>query len=149
MPKVVSKPEVVSRKIQRHYPPLTNRCIFKGERLLPRSSMTSQRIFPLSDETTAASRAPTLAKDLIPKPPGEAGRPGRNGYSLEETLCSDQVGWDKEFYTSVQVCRHSTYFRVKLIQYTSPEGNEISREGSSQYARTSLATGQGSTGNGV
>ncbi|KAJ3507462.1 hypothetical protein NLJ89_g6293 [Agrocybe chaxingu] len=35
----------------------------------------------------------TEDSDLIPKPPGEAGRPGRGGYALKEVL-----GWDERQY---------------------------------------------------
>ncbi|KDR78696.1 hypothetical protein GALMADRAFT_137714 [Galerina marginata CBS 339.88] len=35
--------------------------------------------------------------DLIPKPDGEAGRPGRGGYNLEETL-----GWEKKDFQRVK-----------------------------------------------
>lgn len=34
----------------------------------------------------------------IPKPPGEAGRPGSGGFSLPEAL-----GWSKDYFASVQV----------------------------------------------
>ena len=39
----------------------------------------------------------------IPKPPGEAGRPGSGGFNLEETL-----GWPKEYFNKIQV-RYETY----------------------------------------
>lgn len=36
---------------------------------------------------------------LIPKPPGEAGRPGRGGY-----LIADKVKWDQKLYNKIEVC---------------------------------------------
>lgn len=43
----------------------------------------------------------------IPKPPGEAGRPGSGGFNLEETL-----GWPKEEFNKIQV----SYKSLKIIQ---------------------------------
>lgn len=42
---------------------------------------------------------------LIPKPQGEAGRPGCGGYGLCGTL--QQLGWDKLLYEEVKVCLQS------------------------------------------
>ncbi len=68
-----------------------------------RSVMTSQQVFALTEDSAASgvAQAPTFAsthRQLIKKPPGEVGRPGRNGYSLEETL-----EWGKDLYSMIQV----------------------------------------------
>lgn len=94
-------PKIISPRTQRHYPPLTNRCAFKPELLMPRPLLTSRRIFPLSEDLAglaqASSTSRTVSQNLITKPPGEVGRLSRNGYNLEETL-----NWGKDLYTSVQ-----------------------------------------------
>ncbi|KAM6490438.1 hypothetical protein JOM56_014111 [Amanita muscaria] len=50
-------------------------------------------------QATKASSRPDIAK--IPKPPGEAGRPGCGGFKLEDAL-----DWPKDLFTSVQKCAH-------------------------------------------
>ncbi len=98
MPKVVSP-----KTVQRHFPPTTNRCVFKPERLIIRSVITSQQVFPLTEDSAGAALAPSFAststsQELIAKPAGEVGRPGRNSYSLEDTL-----KWGKGLYAEIQV----------------------------------------------
>lgn len=70
---------------------------------MSKSLLTSQRVFPLTEDLAGIARASSftgtaVAKILIVKPPGEVGRLSRNGYNLEEIL-----NWGKELYTSVQV----------------------------------------------
>lgn len=48
---------------------------------------------------------------LIPKPEGEAGRPGRGGYNLEDTL-----GWQRKEFQRVKVrCRFVSFKIVHLL----------------------------------
>lgn len=61
-----------------------------------------------SDESSTDSECGSLSdvnsndEQLIPKPEGEAGRPGRGGYNLEETLA-----WDSKEYRKIKVVRSS------------------------------------------
>lgn len=48
--------------------------------------------------------------DVIPKPDGEAGRPGRGGYNLEKIL-----GWQKKDFQLVKVLDVVIYFRIMFI----------------------------------
>lgn len=50
----------------------------------------------------------------IPKPPGEAGRPGSGGFNLEETL-----GWPKEYFNKIQVRHKSLKIGQSLIAHRS------------------------------
>ncbi len=75
--------------------------------------MTSQCIFSLSEDPLRVVQASTSVaglKKLTCKPPGEVGRPGRNGYSLEETL-----KWGRERYSEVQVSLRIPFTQYKLI----------------------------------
>jgi hypothetical protein len=47
--------------------------------------------------------------DKIPKPDGEAGRPGRGGYNLEVAL-----GWSPKLYKKLKVC-HYLFLIVRHI----------------------------------
>jgi hypothetical protein len=49
-------------------------------------------------ETQSDSDSATSDDQLIPKPDGEAGRPGRGGYNLEEAL-----GWEHKKYRRIKV----------------------------------------------
>jgi hypothetical protein len=51
-----------------------------------------------------SSDSATSEDHLIPKPDGEAGRPGRGGYNLEEAL-----GWEHRKYCRVKVWDYSNY----------------------------------------
>ena len=85
--------------------PHTLRTIFADEPARPKYQLSMRRIWPQE------SIVPTLQigiKALIPKPSGEVGRPGRNGYSLSSAL-----GWDRVAYKKVQV--GSFYQRSTLI----------------------------------
>jgi hypothetical protein len=57
----------------------------------------------LSDLTDLEERDDLEVTDdeanIIPKPTGEAGRPGRGGYNLEEAL-----DWDKALYRRLKAC---------------------------------------------
>jgi hypothetical protein len=50
-----------------------------------------------SDHSDSASSA-SSENHLVPKPDGEAGRPGRGGYNLEEAL-----GWEHKKYSRIKV----------------------------------------------
>ena len=49
-------------------------------------------------ETESDSNSATSEDHLIPKPDGEAGRPGRGGYNLEHAL-----GWEHKRYCRIRV----------------------------------------------
>ena len=51
-----------------------------------------------SEDEKSASSTSTRSSTKVPKPVGEAGRPGRGGYSLKETLA-----WPLEDYRKLQV----------------------------------------------
>ncbi|KAF8880604.1 hypothetical protein CPB84DRAFT_1639755, partial [Gymnopilus junonius] len=50
---------------------------------------------------------------LIPKPDGEAGRPGRGGYNLEQAL-----GWEAKKYQSIK-----TYVKKLVEEHLDPTKN--------------------------
>jgi hypothetical protein len=50
------------------------------------------------DSESESSDSATSEDHLIPKPDGEAGRPGRGGYNLEEAL-----GWEHKKYCRIKV----------------------------------------------
>ncbi|KAF8882343.1 hypothetical protein CPB84DRAFT_1770996 [Gymnopilus junonius] len=67
---------------------------------------------------------------LIPKPEGEAGRPGRGGYNLEQTL-----GWPKKEY------EHIKKFMKKLVEeHLEPSKNFSSQSLSSLANVRALAS---------
>lgn len=117
-------PKVVRRTFQRHFPPLTNRSMFRKEPLSTVSPLTSRTEFPLTDSTLeqpvntsvpvrhSVGGTNTL-KTYIPKPHGEVSRLSRGGYNLEEAL-----GWSKAEYNSVQVFRLSVEV-VSAFNYSS------------------------------
>ncbi|KLO03917.1 hypothetical protein SCHPADRAFT_795801, partial [Schizopora paradoxa] len=88
--------------IQRHFPPLTSRSMFRKEALRIGSPLTWRTIFPFADgvvlcpERTSSS-TPVITKATIPKPHGEVSRLSRGGYNLEEAL-----GWSKNEYATIQ-----------------------------------------------
>lgn len=59
---------------------------------------------PDSDDDELSEVSSTDEPPLIPKPEGEAGRPGRGGYNLQASL-----GWSKKEYTQLKV-RHLVSF---------------------------------------
>ncbi|KLO04612.1 hypothetical protein SCHPADRAFT_812803, partial [Schizopora paradoxa] len=95
---------------QRHFPPLTNRSMFRREPLSMDPPLTSRIEFPFANDEAAlrsdltvhipsTSGVATTRKPIasIPKPHGEVSRLSRGGYNLEEAL-----GWSKVEYTKVQ-----------------------------------------------
>lgn len=61
-------------------------------------SATSFKLRQLSSAPSERSMAMELEEGPIPKPPGEAGRPGRGGYNLD-----DAVQMDPEVFTEIKV----------------------------------------------
>jgi hypothetical protein len=89
-----------THRIQRQFHPITARTRFSPERLLTPPLLTANISFQIEPEghTESFPRQPEETA-LIPKPKGQAGRPGRGGYSLKESLA-----WSLEFYSEMQVC---------------------------------------------
>lgn len=107
-------PAIDSRYSPEHLPPPTH-----SEPLLPPaggSSIEQQMdTDPDTDLTTAPSPSSSSSSyDLIPKPPGEAGRPGRGGYNLQEAL--QKHGWENAKFSKLRVssfalsCWYSSYY---------------------------------------
>jgi len=66
---------------------------------LPRTDSEHSEGSPAPSESSLSSIASEQeANDKIPKPSGEAGRPGRGGYNLEE-----QLGWGEEGFKALKV----------------------------------------------
>jgi len=66
---------------------------------LPCSDSEHSEGSPAPSESSLSSIASEQeASDKIPKPSGEAGRPGRGGYNLEE-----QLGWGEEGFKALKV----------------------------------------------
>ena len=80
------------------FSPLTLRTIFADEPLRPVHQLSMWRTWPFESEAIPLI-SQAHSKALIPKPSGELGRPGRNGYSLSAAL-----GWEMLVYKKVQVC---------------------------------------------
>jgi hypothetical protein len=76
--------------------------IFGKERPQPLTKLILRHTWPLESPSSKLVLSPLISNKtaLIAKPHGEVGRPGRNGYSLSVVL-----GWDKEDYQKVQMCR--------------------------------------------
>ncbi|KAG6372740.1 hypothetical protein JVT61DRAFT_7134 [Boletus reticuloceps] len=77
------------------------------------SSVTETSVSTSDDESTSSS----IPEDsMVPKPPGEPGRPGWGGYNLEATL-----DWNHKAYSKFKVCElgirdgDDTSFTHKLI----------------------------------
>lgn len=72
-----------------------------------------------SDEEDEEARA--IDQDtsgLIPKPDGEAGRPGRGGYNLEQAL-----GWEAKKYQSIKVrlaLLNALWYHLVITCYSRP-----------------------------
>ncbi|KIJ90197.1 hypothetical protein K443DRAFT_15430 [Laccaria amethystina LaAM-08-1] len=81
------------------FSPLTLRTIFADEPLRTVHQLSMRRTWPTwpfeSEAIPLISQV--HSKALIPKPSGELGRPGRNGYSLSAAL-----GWEMFVYKKVQ-----------------------------------------------
>lgn len=107
-----SMPKVPKRRFQCHFPPLSNRSIFRGEALLTGIPLATRTAFSFEEEPAPQRSLPSAgdrsSRKLIPKPPGEVSRLSRGGYNLGETL-----GWSKEDYGAVRVCL--TRFRIQLL----------------------------------
>jgi hypothetical protein len=59
-------------------------------------------------------------EDLIPKPEGEAGRPGRGGYNVEDAL-----GWPRKEYRQLKVV-HYSQDRLKFLTALNRSTSRIS-----------------------
>lgn len=86
---------------------------------------------PLSDSDSQADSSSTTDSDsdsgLIPKPEGEAGRPGRGGYNLEDTLA-----WSKEEYRQLKV-----WFSLACALWPYSSVHSFYREGSRNLSKNS------------
>jgi hypothetical protein len=93
-----------THRIQRQFRPITARTRFSPERLLTHPPLSSNIAFDTEPEgfTESVPQQPEGTTPLIPKPKGQAGRPGRGGYSLKECL-----EWPPELYSEMQVCPNS------------------------------------------
>jgi hypothetical protein len=65
------------------------------------SSSESARGGPLPQQVRETIAEDTAGQQAISKPPGEAGRPGRGGYTLEKAVAPT---WDKRVFERIQVC---------------------------------------------
>jgi hypothetical protein len=110
---IMPKASTNTHRIQRHFLPIIYRSRFSPERLLtpppnpfrtlysieptpltpPPSPTDSLALTANTDTDEVGNEAP-----LIPKPPGEVARPGRNGYTLRAV-----VPWDDVTYHQVHV----------------------------------------------
>ncbi|KLO05298.1 hypothetical protein SCHPADRAFT_1002982 [Schizopora paradoxa] len=99
-------PKETSRRIQRHFAPLTTRSTFRPE-IKSRGPLHSSRVvYPLVEVPALIppedNKDPTAPKEPVPKPSGEVGRIKRNGYNLKTFLCN--IGWTADEYNDVQKC---------------------------------------------
>lgn len=56
----------------------------------------------------------------IPKPPGEAGRPGSGGFNLEEAL-----GWSKDYFTAVQVFLAQVKLKCTILMHLQKRTHDL------------------------
>jgi hypothetical protein len=77
---------------------------------LSMSSESSQSDVELEDSDSDTD------DDQIPKPSGEAGRPGRGGYNLEDTL-----HWDPKEFTKLKVCTYNIPCEGSFLAYNQLE----------------------------
>ena len=61
-------------------------------------SATTDSVQPPDSDTSASALDGEISLRKIPKPEGEAGRPGRNGYNLHRKL-----KWDDDTYKCIKV----------------------------------------------
>jgi hypothetical protein len=75
-------------------------------------------------ESPSLEKIESKTSRLIPKPEGDAGRPGRGGYNLEVVL-----GWKKKDFVAVKVLfRHFLSFRLPMLMINFTITTEL-REG--------------------
>ncbi|OBZ65917.1 hypothetical protein A0H81_14171 [Grifola frondosa] len=100
-----------SRRIQRHYHPLTLRSRFSPERLYTPPPSTVRTLFGAEDiccvnpfHSTLMASDPAIgnrAESRIQKPSGEVTRLSQEGYNLRNVL-----GWECDLYDEVQSTLH-------------------------------------------
>lgn len=77
--------------------PLSLRIVFLDELLPVQTVLSLRRIWSMEQPLPSTLGTEDLHRK-IPKPYGELGRPGRQGYILRQAL-----GWDEKLYKLVQV----------------------------------------------
>lgn len=106
LPRAPTRPKVESSKGPRKLIP--PRCL--SAPLSEDDSCSSPSDSDNSDELSHSITSDSDSDDgLIPKPPGEAGRPKRGGYNLELEL-----SWDPRRYRKLKVCS-SPFFPLQFL----------------------------------
>ena len=71
--------------------------------------------------------------ELISKPKGEAGRPGRGGYNVEEAL-----GWPGKEYRQLKVCYFSSHDPLEFLTFSNRNMSRSSSMSNLRQTRTLL-----------